>query len=217
MLYFVGTGPGDKELITLKALRLIKEAEAIVYPDTGMGKSSVLNIISDYTEGKPLYPVSIPMKGGRESWLMAHKAAAERILELSGQYKNLVYPVLGDPGIYASCSYLISLLDIDCEIIPGISSFCLGAAELKIPLCEQGEKLIIQDSISGKLPEDNCVIMKSGRKLSEIKAAAKGREAYALRNLGMDKQWLGRLSDIPEDEYSYFTSVIIKKDKSEDR
>ena len=187
MLYFVGVGPGDKELLTLKALRLIKEAEAIVYPDTGMGKSSVLKIISDYIEGKPLYPLSIPMRGGRESWQSAHAAAAEKLIELSATHEKLVYPVLGDPGIYASCSYLVKLLSgkLSCGIVPGITSFCLGAAELKIPLCEQGERLIIQDCFPEEVSDENAVIMKSGKNLSAMKEALRGREAYAVRNLGM--------------------------------
>lgn len=214
MLYFVGIGPGDPELLTLKAARLLREADAIAFADTGMGSSAVSAILGDSMKGKPLCPLRIPMKGSRADWLDAHRRAADRLLEMLAEYPTIVYPVLGDPGIYASSSYLMNLVRErhPCEAVPGITTMCAAAAELGIPLCEQGESLTILDSFQAEaeLPRGNVVIMKSGRQLAALKAAAAGRNAYAVRNLGMANAWKGRLADIPEDEYSYFTTVILR-------
>lgn len=214
MLYFVGIGPGDPELVTVKAARLVGEADAIAYADTGMGSSAVESILGDRLAGKTLCPVSIPMRGSRADWLEAHRRAAERLLALLEEYPTMVYPVLGDPGVYASSSYLMRLVSQKhpCRVVPGITTMCAAAAELGVPLCEQAERLTILDSFEPgePLPEGNAVIMKSGRRLAALKEAAAGREAYAVRNLGMDNAFMGRLEDIPEDDYSYFTTVIVK-------
>lgn len=214
MLYFVGIGPGDPELVTLKAARLVREADAVVYADTGMGSSAVENILGDRLAGKTLCKVNIPMRGSREDWLDAHRRAAETLLALLERYPTMVYPVLGDPGVYASSSYLMKLVSQKhpCRVVPGITTMCAAAAELGVPLCEQAERLTILDSLEPgePLPEGNAVVMKSGRRLAELKQAAAGREAYAVRNLGMDNAFAGRLEDIPEDEYSYFTTVIVR-------
>ena len=215
MLYFVGIGPGDPELLTLKAARLIREADAIAYADTGTGSSAVMNILGDLLADKPLFPLSIPMKGRRNEWRDAHALAAERLLDLLKEYPNIAYPVLGDPGIYASSSYLMGLVEQKhpCAMTPGITTMCAAAAELGIPLCEQGESLTVLDSFEPgmQLPEGNAVIMKSGRRLSELKSAVQDREAFAVRNLGMANAWQGRLDEIDEEDYSYFTTVIVKQ------
>lgn len=215
MLYFVGIGPGDPELLTLKAVRLLREADAIAYADTGMGSSAVAGILGELMDGKPLCPLHIPMKGNRADWLEAHRRAADELVALLERYPNMVYPVLGDPGVYASSSYLMRLVEQrhPCGTVPGITTMCAAAAELGVALCEQGESLTILDGIESgaALPDGNAVVMKSGRRLAELKAAAAGREAFAVRNLGMNNAWKGRLEDIPEDDYSYFTTVIVKK------
>ena len=94
---------------------------------------------------------------------------------------------------------------------------CAAAAAIGIPLCEQNESLMITDSYSVEQVSDsnNTVFMKSGSSLSELKANFSGNEAYVVRNLGMDGQWLGELENCPDDVYSYFTTVITKTVSSE--
>ena len=215
MLYFVGVGPGDPELITMKAVRILQEADAIAIPDSGKD-SVVWKIAGKWMEGKPICRLSMPMKGKKEEWEEAHRKAAETLLDWLKEYKTIAYPVLGDPGIYASSSYLMKRIapHHPCKVIPGIPAMCAAAAELGIPLCEQGEELTIIDHFEEeRLPDGNVVIMKGSRNLERIKIAAAGREAYAAYNLGMENGWLGGLEFEREQPLSYFTTIILKKNR----
>ena len=214
MLVFVGIGPGDPELITRKAARILREADAIALPDSGSGNSAVMQIVGDLIADKPLCRLEMPMRGMREDWAAAHDRAAEALLAYLKTYPTVAYPVLGDPGVYASSSYLLRRIAPlhPCTVVPGIPAMCASAAAMGVPLCEQGEKLTVVDSFDPEvpLPEGNVVLMKSGKNIDALKNALAGREAYAARNLGMDSAWTGPLADIPADGYSYFTTVIVK-------
>lgn len=208
MLRFIGIGPGDPELVTLKAARLLREADAIALPDRGAARS----IVGAWIEGKPVLELALPMRGSRADWEAAHAKAAARLLEWLDRYPVMAFPVLGDPGIYATSSYLCRRIRPyhPCEIVPGVPAMCAAAAALGVPLCEQGERLTVTDHLDGALPSGNVVAMKAGKSLTELRAATEGREAYVARNLGMPGEWLGALADLPEDGASYFTTAILK-------
>ena len=165
MIYFVGVGPGDPELISIKAVHVLQDVDAIILPDSGKN-SAILPIIEKWIGNKPVHRVAMPMKGTRAQWNEAHAEAVGTILNLLDEYDTIAYPVLGDPGIYASSSYLMKLISSQhsCSIIPGIPAMCAAAAAIGIPLCEQNESLMITDSYSVEQVSDsnNTVFMKSG-------------------------------------------------------
>lgn len=210
MLIFVGVGPGDPELMTRKAERALREADAIALADKGAARRIVEHCIA----GKPVLELKLPMAGNRADWESAHARAAEELLDWLSRHARIAYPVLGDPGIYASSSYLLRLIRRrhPCEVIPGVPAMCAAAAALGVPLCEQHEGLSVLDSFEAgqSLPDGNAVVMKSGRKIDDLRRACTGREAYAARNLGMADEWLGPLGDMPDANYSYFTTVVVK-------
>ena len=213
MLYFVGVGPGDPELITMKAVRILKEADAIAIPDSGKD-SVVWKIAGKWMEGKPICRLPMPMKGKREDWADAHREAVEILMQWLGRHKTIVYPVLGDPGIYASSSYLMKHIapDHPCKVIPGVPAMCAVAAELGIPLCEQGEDLYITDSYQerSKLLHRNTIVMKAGKQLESLKELAAEYSIYAAKNIGMADSWMGEIHEVPENVASYFMTAIIK-------
>lgn len=213
MLYFVGVGPGDPELITMKAVHILKEADAIALPDSGK-ESMVWRIAGKWMEGKPVCRLSIPMKGKREDWEDAHRKATEILMEWLRQYKTIAYPVLGDPGIYASGSYLMKHIAPyhPCKVIPGVPAMCAAAAELGVPLCEQGEDLHITDSYQeqSKLLHRNTVVMKAGKQLESLKELAAEYSIYAAKNIGLADSWTGGIHEVPENVDSYFMTAIIK-------
>ena len=210
MLIFVGVGPGDPELMTIKAARTLREADAIALADKG----AALQIAGSAIEGKPILKLRLPMKGNRADWEADHREAVRQLLDWLETYPTIAYPVLGDPGVYASSSYLMRLIrpHHPCSVIPGIPAMCAAAAELGIPLCEQREPLTVLDNFQegDALPEGNAVIMKSGRNIAALRRAAGNRAAYVVRNLGMENAWMGKLAEMPEADYSYFTTVLIK-------
>lgn len=218
MLIFTGVGPGDPELITLKAARTIARADAIALADSGRGESVVQKIAGEWIAQKPVHRLHIPMTGNRADWLEAHRKAADELLSLLARYPVIAYPVLGDPGVYASSSYLFHLVQPHhpCKIIPGIPTMCAAAAEMGVALCEQRETLTVVDQIpeDQPLPQGNAVIMKCGKSLAALQEKAAGREAYAIRNLGLEDQWTGPLEEAPTDNVSYFTTVILKGKKA---
>lgn len=210
MLRFIGIGPGDPELLTLKAARLLREADAIALPDRG----AALKIVRHWIEGKPLLKLDLPMRGRREDWRQPHERAARQLLEWLKTYQTVAFPVLGDPGVYATSSYLYRLVKdaYPCEIVPGVPAMCAAAARLGVPLCEQGEMLTVLDRFEDgrALPEGNTVIMKSARHMAALRSAAEGREAYVVRNLGMEDEWLGPLNDAPGMDGFYFTTTLVR-------
>lgn len=80
MMYFVGVGPGDPELITMKALRILQEVDAIAIPDSGKD-SAVWKIAGKWMESKPICHLPMPMKGRKEEWEDAHWQAVAVLLE----------------------------------------------------------------------------------------------------------------------------------------
>ena len=215
MLTFIGIGPGDPELLTLKAVRLLREADAIAVPDKGVA----MQIVGEWIQGKPLLKLDLPMRGGRAEWERSHQRAAEALLAYLEEYNAVAFPVLGDPGVYATSSYLFRRIQAlhPCEIVPGIPAMCAAAAKLGVPLCEKGESLTVLDHFDGgELPQGNAVIMKSGKRMDALRRAARGREAYVVRNLGMDGEWWGGLADAPEMEQFYFTTTIVRPAEKKD-
>lgn len=213
MLYFVGVGPGDPELVSMKAARILREADAIALPNSGRD-SVVWKIAGQWMENKPICQLAMPMRGVREDWERAHAQAAEELLSWLEKYETIAYPVLGDPGIYASSSYLLKRIAPlhPCRVIPGIPAMCAAAAELGVPLCEQGERLTVIDHLDGALPQGNAVVMKGGRDLQAIAEAAQGREGYVVCDLGMESMRLCRLNEKEAENLpkTYFTTVVLK-------
>ncbi len=220
----VGVGPGDPELMTLKAVRLIREADVVAVPGKDARQSVAYKIAAAVVPGiadKELAGVDMPMVKDRERLAEAHRKGAGQLESLLDEGKNVVFLTLGDPTVYCTFSYLQHLLEADgyeVRLIPGISSIMASAARLNLPLAEWDEPLHVlpgayleQDlqALSG-----TCVIMKSASRMKDVKAALKesGRSVQAVVNCGMEGEMLFRsLEEIPDDA-GYF-ALLIAKDK----
>ena len=135
-LYGVGVGPGDPELLTLKALRLVKEAEVIALPGQVPEDTVAFKIVEGaYPElgKKELLAVPFPMSKDPEVLKSYHDAGAQKVKEVLDQGKNVVFLTLGDPTVYSTYLYVHHRLvaqGYETEIVCGITSFCAVSARL---------------------------------------------------------------------------------------
>ena len=223
-LYCIGVGPGDPELITIKALKALMEADVVAYPHSDKaGSETVALRIAEAAyaglESKEKLPVYVPMTRDREAVEKSLREVAEKISERLKCGKSVVYVTLGDPMIYSTYSALgKKLMEMGHETIyvSGVPSFCAVAAKLGVPLAEGKEALSIipaSASIPNLRENENAVYMKAGNRMKELKEcdALIGREVMTVSNCGMENETVyGKMSDVPEDA-GYFTIVIAKK------
>ena len=95
-LYGVSVGPGDPELLTLKAIRVIEEADVIAVPNIGHGRQTALSIAAEYIQGKTQIECSTPMTRDREASKCAYDQIADQLASLLDEGKDIAFIALGD-------------------------------------------------------------------------------------------------------------------------
>lgn len=222
-LYGVGIGPGDPELLTLKAVRLLKMADIIASPDTGGEARTALSIVKDYIEGKPILNCLTPMTRDRRRLERAWEESAEAIRCCLRDGKNVVFITLGDPSVYSTYLYIhrrVQESGFLCELVPGVPSFCAAAAKLNLSLCEGEERLLIVPASYDGLEESlnvpaNKVLMKSGRQLPKLKETLQRRgeleKASLVVNCGLEGERIEPNFAEAETDAGYFSIVIVKE------
>ena len=105
-LYGVGVGPGDPELLTRKAERIIRASAVLAVPDKGAGEKTALNIIGPLAHGKERLDCSTPMVRDQAVLDGAYDAAADAICEKLDQGKDVAFITLGDPTVYSTYIYI---------------------------------------------------------------------------------------------------------------
>ncbi len=221
--YGVGVGPGDPELMTQKAIRIIRENQVIAVPGKEARESIAYKIavamVPELVQ-KELVPIPMPMVRNRELLHGEHLKGARLIESYLDQGKNVVYLTLGDPSIYCSFSYLQQILLSDgyaVETVPGVPSFCAAAARLNLPLTEWDEPLHLVPAVhetKGSLREPGTyVLMKASSRMAETKELLRNskKEVFAVENCGMATEKIYRgVEEIPDD--AGYLSLLIAKD-----
>ena len=220
--YGVGVGPGDPELMTQKAIRLIRENDVIAVPGKVAQEAIAYRIAAAMVPElakKELVPIHMPMVRDRALLHAEHVKGARRIESYLDQGKNVVYITLGDPSIYCSFSYLQSILLSDgyaVEMVPGVPSFCAAAARLNLSLVEWDEPLHVvpaaQEAGEVLRGPGTCVLMKSSRQMADIKVLLRGseKEVFAVENCGMEAEKLYRGVETLPDDAGYLSLIIAK-------
>lgn len=164
-LYGVGVGPGDSELLTLKAVRIIKSCQVVVAPSAMAGGDSIaLTTAREFiNEGTEVIVKHFPMGGAQQEDKIyeAFKTLEEKLKE----GKNIAFLTLGDPFVYSTYIYLLKYIEekgYETETIPGVTSFCACASIAKEPLVIGDEPLLILpgDRLDSINDEKYVVIMK---------------------------------------------------------
>lgn len=223
-LYGIGVGPGDPELMTLKADRLIRTAEVVAFPALVGGESLARSIAAGSipTTASEIV-IEVPMTTEREPAQIAYDEGAGAIAAELAEGRDVVCLCEGDPFFYGSFMYLFARLAdrYQVEVVPGVSSLTACAARASRPLVARNELLTV---IPGPLPDDvltrriseaeTVVIMKVGRHL--------GRLRQLLDNLGLLKSavYVERatladerrlpLNEAPE-KAPYFSMILVTK------
>lgn len=223
ILYGVGVGPGDPELITRKAQRIIAQAAVLAVPDKGSGEKTALTIAGELAEGKEILLCDAPMVRDEAALDAAYEANADRVCALLDGGKDVAFLTLGDPTVYSTYLYLhrkVVARGYEAEIIPGVPSFCAVAARLGAALCEKSERLLIvpasHKDVDDCLDVDaNLVFMKAGREIGALKEklAEKGllERASMVTNCGMEGEAVyPRFAELT-DGSGYFSVVLVKK------
>ena len=197
ILYGVGVGPGDPELMTLKAVRLIKENDIIAVPGAEVRETVAYKIAVQAVPelaDKELLPIYMPMTHDKAELELNHEKGAKALEAALDTGKNVVFLTLGDPTIYSTFSYVQKRVEADgyeTRLVSGITSFCATAARLNIPLTEWNQPLHVQPAVhrlDSELDQPGTyVLMKSGRKMNQVKEILErsGREVRMVENCGM--------------------------------
>lgn len=226
ILYGTGVGPGDPELMTLKAVRLIRENEVIALPGPDARETVAYQIavqaVPELAE-KILLSVNMPMTHDKDEMNRNHHKAADMVEAYLKEGRNVVFLTLGDPTIYSTYLYVqkrIQARGYQTKLVSGITSFCAAAARTGTSLAEWDEQLHILPAVHKldstlSLP-GNYVLMKSGRKMQQVKEILKssGRDVVMVENCGMENEHIYRsVEEIPDDA-GYYSLIIAKEPRS---
>ncbi len=227
-LYGIGVGPGDPDLMTLRAKEVLESSSVIAYPVRKSGEAGVaLEIIKQRIDisGKEIVELLFSMNPDDEVRKKCRAVALDQICTLLDQGKDVAMITLGDVAVYSTYMYEdaeIRRRGYETEVIPGIPSFCHGAALARQPLMI-GEESVAVASLAKRDNEkverlldvvDNLVIMKAFASIPAIAEMLNKRgiplgNATVMSNVGMPDEYIGPLD--PNREYGYFTTVLIKK------
>lgn len=222
MLYGVGVGPGDPQLMTLKATQLAQSCDIIAVPHKDLEKCVALKIAAGAVPGlleKPLLAVEMPMTKDKDILEQAYAHGTMLLQEQLDAGKTVVFLTLGDPTVYSTYCYLhqrIAAMGYRTEIVPGVTSFCASAAALNIPLCENKQELHIipgtyNPAEALSLPGTK-VLMKNNLPQTLQALREHPQQVWMVENCGMENQhtYCG-LEQLPENS-GYYTVLIAKED-----
>ena len=227
-LYSVGVGPGDPELMTLKAVKIIRNCQVLVLPAESKEKCVAYQIARraiPEIEDKATVCLVMPMTKDKDRLEKSHREGTQKVAEVLDAGKDAAFLTLGDPTVYATSMYIhqrIAGMGYRTSIVSGVPSFCAAAAKLGVSLGEKQEQIhIIPASYdveaAMQLPGIK-ILMKAGKKMPVVRQCVKEHHGWAamVENCGMAEEhlWINA-EDMPE-QPGYYTLAIVKDRKDEE-
>jgi len=226
-LYGIGVGPGDPELMTLKAVRILSECEVIGIPGENPAKSVAYLIAQkacpDIAQKEHLL-LETPMTKDKAILDKGYELSAEKIEAVLEHGKSVALLTLGDPTIYSTYIYIHRLVKghgYETEIVSGVPSFCAVAAKIGDSLVDRQMQLhIIPASYQNEAALEYSgtkVFMKAASKFQTLKDRLNSMDCRSvmIENCGMeDERIYYKVEDYP-DEASYYTIVVAKEDNDD--
>lgn len=215
-LFGVSVGPGDPELMTLKAIRIIKEADVIAIPHKDKKSCTAYQIAFGAVPelaGKPILPIDMPMTKDKRRLDEAHQKGAAQVIAELEQGHMVAFLTLGDVTVYSSCQYIYQRVrqeGYEGELISGVPSFCAAAARLDRALVSGNDRLHI---LPAAYDLADCtgldgvkVLMKPGKNIAEIKQL--GGRLCGVENCGMAGERVYGCADEIEEKQGYYSLFI---------
>lgn len=228
-LYGISVGPGDPELLTLKALRILQTVTVISYPAGRAGKPGLAeSIIQPYLAPEQIrLPLRFPYVLDPETLMEAWEAAARETFFYLSQGLDVGFACEGDGGFYGTFNYLAQILsqnypDLSIERLPGVSSPWAAAAALGLPLTLQDQRLLIlpalyhADDLDAALSQAEVVVLLKVRQVypqvwRRLAALGLLERAWVIEWATTPRQHIYHpLTAYPELTLSYFSLLLIR-------
>ncbi|BDS11205.1 precorrin-2 C(20)-methyltransferase [Aureispira anguillae] len=228
-IFGVALGPGDPDLITVKGLDILKTVDVIYYPgalfSSGRKSSYALSIMEQYDldlqKCKGFY---LAMNLDRTAAELTYSNAFEYILSDYKAGRSIAIVSEGDISTYSSFAYLLRRIKkhhLEVELVPGISSYSLAAAQQQIPLCLQDEPLIILPRVQDKgileeaLAAFSCLVLMKIKSsiglIQEVLSQHENAEIYYFERLGTAQQFMStNWNEIMNRDIPYFSLIIVR-------
>ncbi|BAX81799.1 precorrin-2 C(20)-methyltransferase [Labilibaculum antarcticum] len=203
-VFGVALGPGDPELITVKALNCLKKSEKIYYPATQSSKgnqdSFSLVILKQLdVEEKKFIPINVPMSKDRSHAVKAYADLFLKVQKDVEEGKQVSVVSEGDISFFSTFSYLLEDFrknSVDFEMIPGVPAFILGGSVGKLPLVTQNDKLLVAPDLENK---------------PELKALLAQNQTVVLMKISKVREWIKEF--IEESKLQFFYGEYLGTEK----
>lgn len=231
VFYGVGVGPGDPELMTLKAVSVLRACAVIAVPRSAdKGTSRALDIVKGAFDfgNKEVLELPLPMTKDKAALDASRRQAASLVAEKLGQGQDVAFITLGDPLIFSTFSYLVPFVrelapGSGIKAVPGVTSFSAAASLQCVPLAETDERVIIVPAAyelervrEALASADTVVLMKVNRAIDGIidllTDAGLIEKAFFVSRAGWpEEEIVTDLSAIKGTKPDYFSMIIIRK------
>jgi precorrin-2/cobalt-factor-2 C20-methyltransferase len=222
-VYGLGVGPGDPELLTLKALRILRAAPVIAYPAPDIGDSFARQIVAPHLPGgQQEIAIRMPLGDGQFPKAEIYDRVARDIIAHAAAGRAVAVLCEGDPFFYGSFLYLYERLVERCpvEVVPGVSSLMACAGVAGLPLARRNETLSVlpaplaDEALRARLAgAEALAIIKVGRHLGRIRRllteCARLDGACLVERATLATQRIAALRDLRDDAAPYFSMVLV--------
>lgn len=227
IFYGIGVGPGDSELLTVKAAKILQKIDVVIAPKTEKKEGSVaLNIARPYLKDEvqicyQTFPMVKDFQNDSSPW----EANKNEIVGFLNEGKNVAFLTLGDPMFYSTYIYVLRLLQKDgipVETIPGIPAYVAIASKYNRPIVEGDDILSVipatayKEDIKNALKASNCaVLMKVYRNFDEVRELLKESDmeenALMVSRLGLENEREIDIKSVNDVKLNYLSTIITRR------
>jgi len=227
-IFIVGVGPGDPELLTLRAARVLAHCETILHPGPRDDAGFAFEVVARLLQPRQVVRgMGLAMRRGPDDGSVGYDRVAKALLAEWRAGRSSAFLTEGDPLLFGTGSYVVDQLralapEIDAEIVPGVSSISAAAARLGWPLAQKAEILTIcpatyhADGLAAILdrPGPICLLKAAAilpTLIAELKARGRLADAALVEKVGRPDERIFRdLERVPGEGLSYFSLVLVR-------